>query len=203
MCKRKGRGRGRGREKNRLSIIITHLSRLVLAISMSLAVSGEMFHCSCCAGLRMAGSTGDTSDKISYFRLCEKTKRAKPLPLSLFHTHTCMQAYMHTHTHTHLWRMSILKILVAMAAGPSPAECSRVEPLPPSSPTTICGGSHYIIQCYCCPCTSRNPGPVLTPPTCQLSYLHCSVEPPVAAVLLRPIPMQAFLGHHSSMGITE
>ena len=39
---------------------------------------------------------------------------------------------------THLSRRSIVNMLADMAAGPSPAECSRIEAHPPSSPTTIC-----------------------------------------------------------------
>lgn len=55
-------------------------------------------------------------------------------------------------------------------------------------------------------CPAAIPIPVLTLPTlpsCQPSYLYCSVKPPVAGVLLCPIPMQASLGYHASMGVTE
>lgn len=32
----------------------------------------------------------------------------------------------------------MVKMLDDMAAGPSPAECSRIDPKPPSSPAMIC-----------------------------------------------------------------
>ena len=41
---------------------------------------------------------------------------------------------------THLTSRSMQKMLLAMEAAPSPAECSRREPHPPSSPTIICMG---------------------------------------------------------------
>lgn len=40
---------------------------------------------------------------------------------------------------TDVTRRSIVKMFDAMEGGPSPAECSRIEQHPPSSPITSCG----------------------------------------------------------------
>lgn len=42
----------------------------------------------------------------------------------------------YVHMNIYLSRMSMLNMLIAIAGGPSPAECSRIEPHPPSSPIT-------------------------------------------------------------------